>query len=53
MDFELTASMMCANFGNLEHEVRELEAGGSGWHRFISYRYNGWSICAELCYVIK
>ena len=28
MDFELTASMMCANFGNLEHEVRELEAGG-------------------------
>ena len=28
MDFELTASMMCANFGNLEKEVRELEAGG-------------------------
>lgn len=28
MNFELTASMMCANFGNLEHEVRELEAGG-------------------------
>lgn len=24
--FELTASMMCANFGNLEKEVRELEA---------------------------
>lgn len=28
MGFELTASMMCANFGNLEKEVRELEAGG-------------------------
>lgn len=28
MNFELTASMMCANFGNLETEVRELERGG-------------------------
>lgn len=28
MSFELTASMMCANFGNLEKEVRELEKGG-------------------------
>lgn len=28
MHFELTASMMCANYGNLEKEVRELEAGG-------------------------
>lgn len=28
MNFELTASMMCANFGNLEKEVRELEAAG-------------------------
>lgn len=28
MNFELTASMMCANYGNLEKEVRELEAGG-------------------------
>ena len=28
MDFELTASMMCANYGNLEREVKELEAGG-------------------------
>ena len=28
MNFELMASMMCANFGNLEHEVRELEQGG-------------------------
>lgn len=28
MDFELTASMMCANFGNLGKEVRELEAAG-------------------------
>ena len=28
MSFELTASMMCANYGNLEKEVRELEEGG-------------------------
>lgn len=28
MNFELTASMMCANFGNLEREVRELETAG-------------------------
>lgn len=28
MDFELTASMMCANYGNLEKEVQDLEAGG-------------------------
>lgn len=28
MNFELTASMMCAGYGNLEKEVRELEAGG-------------------------
>lgn len=28
MEFELTASMMCANYGNLEREVRELEDGG-------------------------
>lgn len=28
MQFELTASMMCANFGNLEKEVRELDEGG-------------------------
>lgn len=28
MSFELTASMMCANFGHLETEVRQLEAGG-------------------------
>jgi ribulose-phosphate 3-epimerase len=27
MKFELTASMMCANFGNLEQEVRKLEQG--------------------------
>lgn len=26
--FELTASMMCANYGNLEQEVRALEEGG-------------------------
>lgn len=28
MQFELMASMMCANFGNLEQEVRDLEEGG-------------------------
>jgi len=28
MDFELNASMMCANYGNLEKEVEELDEGG-------------------------
>lgn len=28
MEFELTASMMCANYGNLEKEVKELENAG-------------------------
>lgn len=28
MQFELTASMMCANYGNLEKEVKKLEEGG-------------------------
>ena len=28
MQFELTASMMCADYGNLEKEVRSLEEGG-------------------------
>lgn len=28
MQFELTASMMCAHYGNLEKEVRELEQAG-------------------------
>ncbi|MDD6120995.1 MAG: ribulose-phosphate 3-epimerase [Selenomonadaceae bacterium] len=28
MSFELTASMMCADYRNLEHEVRALEYGG-------------------------
>lgn len=28
MSFELAASMMCANYGNLEKEVKELEAAG-------------------------
>ena len=28
MDFELTASMMCADYCHLEKEVKELEAGG-------------------------
>lgn len=28
MSFELTASMMCANYGNLEREVKDLETAG-------------------------
>ena len=28
MDFELTASMMCANYAHLENEVKNLETGG-------------------------
>lgn len=28
MNFELTASMMCADYGHLEKEIRELEAAG-------------------------
>jgi len=28
INFELMASMMCANYGNLEKEVRDLETGG-------------------------
>ena len=28
MQFELMASMMCANYGHLEKEVKELEEGG-------------------------
>ncbi len=28
MNYELMASMMCANYGNLEQEVKELEEGG-------------------------
>lgn len=28
MNFRLTASMMCANYGNLEQEVKNLEKGG-------------------------
>lgn len=28
MNFELTASMICANYGNLEKEVCDLEEGG-------------------------
>lgn len=28
INFELTASMMCANYANLEKEVRDLETGG-------------------------
>ena len=28
MNFEITASMMCANFGNLQKEVEDLEKAG-------------------------
>lgn len=28
MSFELTASMMCADYGSLEKEVKDLENGG-------------------------
>ena len=28
MQFDLMASMMCADYGHLEQEVRNLEAGG-------------------------
>lgn len=28
MQFELTVSMMCANYGHLEQEVKDLEEGG-------------------------
>ena len=28
LDFEITASMMCANFGNLEEEVKQLDDAG-------------------------
>lgn len=28
MSFELMASMMCADYGNLEKEVKSLEEGG-------------------------
>ena len=28
MDFELMASMMCADYGHLEQEIKDLEAGG-------------------------
>ena len=28
MQFDLMASMMCADYGNLEREVKELDEGG-------------------------
>ena len=28
MDFELTASMMCANYGNMQNEIRQLDESG-------------------------
>ena len=28
MEFELNASMMCANYGHLEREVQQLQQGG-------------------------
>ena len=49
MHFELTASMMCANYGNLEQEVRALEEGGiDSFHIDIMD-----GICSEFCNVVK
>ena len=43
MTLELTASMMCANYGNLEKEVKELDKGGiDSFHIDIM----GWAFCA-------
>lgn len=50
MNFELTASMMCAGYGNLEKEVRDLEEGGD---RLLPYRYHGRTLCAEFCHVFE
>ena len=46
MSFELTASMMCANYGHLAREVKRR-------NRFVSYRHNGWKICCEFCHVFE
>ena len=39
MEKLLCPSMMCANFGNLEKEIKELEEGGID---FFSSRCYGW-----------
>lgn len=50
MDFELTASMMCVDYGYLEREVKELEAGR---HRLFPYRYHGRTLCPQFCHVTE
>jgi hypothetical protein len=48
--FELNASMMCANFGNLEKEVKEIRkraaevAEQALWKHFIQYYYEAYDI---------
>lgn len=50
MRFELTASLMCANYGNLEKEIRELDEGGiDSFHIDIM---DG-RFCAQFCHVVK
>ena len=55
MKFELMASMMCANYGNLEKEVRELdEAGIDSFHIDIMdgrYVANYAMSLNDLCYI--
>lgn len=57
MQFELTASMMCANYGNLEQEVKALEEGGiDSFHidimdgRFVP---NFAMSLNDMCYIAK
>ena len=54
MYFELTASLMCANYGNLEKEITELDEGGiDSFHidimdgRYVTQRYEIHSQCDQ------
>lgn len=57
MQFELTASMMCANYGNLEKEVKALEDGGiDSFHIDIMdgrYVPNFAMSLNDMCYIAK
>ena len=57
MQFELTASMMCANYGNLEKEVKALEEGGiDSFHIDIMdgrYVPNFAMSLNDMCYIAK